>query len=339
MNQVFSAESAMSRAILISKLGLGKTFPNPIVGAVITNSKGKLISEGFHSGNDHAEVVALKNADELPSDAILYVSLEPCNHYGKTPPCVDAIIKSGIKKVFFAVSDPNPIAKGGADRLAGAGIEVIANFKRDEAALINRAWLTKIEKGRPQFIWKIAATLDGKIAAKDGSSKWITCEEARKDVAQMRTFCDAILTSTKTVISDNPLLTSHGIGKNPIRIIIGKRELDSNFKVFNHEAETAEIKSHDFDELVKFVTEKGFNQVLIESGPTLGTNLLKANLVDEIVLYQAPTFFGSGKSLITDLGITNILERHDFTIVDFERIGTDLKTTLLNKQKIKVEAI
>lgn len=306
MKQVLSAEAAMARAIDCARLGLGKTFPNPIVGAVITSAAGEVLSEGFHQGGDHAEVIALNAVKEIPAGSIIYISLEPCNHHGKTPPCVDAIINSGIKKVVYAVSDPNPIATGGAERLRAAGIEVESGIGEEQARLENRAWLTKIELGRPRITWKIASTMDGKVAASDGTSKWITGDLARTDVARMRSRVDGIVTSTATVIADDPLLTSKGLGKNPVRIVMGATELSAKMQISNDAAETVLIKSRNFDELLSLAEERGFNDLLIESGPTFGTALLRANLIDEIVLFQAPTLLGSGTPSIGDLGITNI---------------------------------
>ena len=329
MNQVLSAETAMARAIECAQFGLGKTFPNPIVGAVITSATGEFISEGFHSGTDHAEVIAIAVAKEIPAGSIIYVTLEPCNHQGKTPPCTEAIIDAGISKVVYAVTDPNPIAAGGAERLRNSGIEVVAGLLENEAAFDNRAWLTKIAKQRPRITWKIASTMDGKVAAKDGSSKWITSELARADVALTRSQADAILTSTATVKADNPLLTSKGAGKNPVRIVMGESEVAPGSQVLNSDAETIVIKSHDFQELISLSSQLGFNQILVESGPTFGTALLKADLVDEILLFQAPTFFGSGTPSISDLGINNISQRLDFEIADVEVIGADLKITLI----------
>ena len=329
MRQVLRAEAAMAHAIECARLGLGKTFPNPIVGAVITTATGELISEGFHQGGDHAEVIALNAAKEIPAGSILYVTLEPCNHHGKTPPCVDAIIKSGIKKVVYAVADPNPAAAGGAERLRAAGIEVQSGIGEEEARLVNRAWLTKMELGRPHITWKIASTMDGKVAASDGSSKWITGELARTDVAQMRSQVDAIVTSTSTVIADDPLMTSKGFGKDPVRIVMGTTEIKAGAQIFNDSAETVLVKSRDLKELITLVNERGFNQLLIESGPTFGTALLREDLVDEIVLFQAPTLFGSGTPAIGDLGITNISGRLDFEISDVEMFGSDLKITLI----------
>jgi len=334
MNQVLSADEAMARAIECATYGLGKTFPNPIVGAVITSATGEFISEGFHQGDDHAEVIAIGAAKEIPAGSVIYVTLEPCNHHGKTPPCVDAIIASGIKKVVYAVADPNPVAAGGTERLQESEIEVKSGIGEVQARLENRAWLTKIEKSRPRITWKIASTMDGKVAASDGSSKWITGEIARADVARIRSQADAIVTSTATVIADDPLLTSKGLGKNPVRIVMGITELASNSKILGTDAETVLIKSRDAQKLISLAKERGFNQILIESGPTLGTALLRADLVDEIILYQAPTFLGSGKASIGDLGIASISDRLDFEIADVEILGADLKITLVKSAKL-----
>jgi len=333
MNQILSAEAAMARAIELARLGLGKTFPNPIVGAVITSAAGEFISEGFHEGGDHAEVVAISAAKDIPTGSIIYVSLEPCNHQGKTPPCTDAIIKAGLSKVVYAVSDPNPVAAGGAQRLQGAGVEVVAGLGEIEARYDNRAWLTKVELGRPRITWKIASTMDGKVTASDGSSKWITGEPARADVALMRSQADAIVTSTATAIADNPGLTAKGLGKNPVRIVMGTRELSKELQILGNDAETLLIKSHDISDLIKVSKDQGFNSLMIESGPTFGTALLKEDLVDEIVLFQAPTLLGSGTPAIGDLGITNISGRLDFEISDVEVIGADLKITLIKSVK------
>ena len=329
MNQVISADAAMARAIECARAGLGKTFPNPIVGAVITSAKGEFISEGFHGGTEHAEVIAIAAAKEIPAGSIIYVTLEPCNHQGKTPPCTEAIIDAGIKKVLYAVSDPNPVAAGGAEHLRASGIEVEQGLLESEAAFDNRAWMTKIAKQRPRITWKIASTMDGKVAAADGTSKWITSELARADVALLRSQADAIVSSTATVKADNPLLTSKGAGKNPVRIVMGRSEIASGSQILNADAETIAIKSRDLQELIILANSHGFNQLLIESGPTFGTALLKAGLIDEVILYQAPTFFGSGAPSISDLGVSTISERLDFEIADVEVIGADLKITLI----------
>jgi diaminohydroxyphosphoribosylaminopyrimidine deaminase/5-amino-6-(5-phosphoribosylamino)uracil reductase len=333
MNQVLSADAAMARAVECARLGLGKTFPNPIVGAVITSATGEFISEGFHQGGDHAEVVAIKAVKDIPAGSIIYITLEPCNHQGKTPPCVDTIINAGLSKVVYAVTDPNPVAAGGAQRLQGAEIAVVSGLGEVQARHDNRAWLTKVELGRPRITWKIASTMDGNVTASDGSSKWITGEPARADVAMMRSQVDAIVTSTATVLADNPGLTAKGLGKNPIRIVMGTRELNNDLQILGKDAETLLIKSHDFSELLKVSQDRGFNSLMIESGPTFGTALLREELIDEIVLFQAPTLLGSGTPAIGDLGITNISERLDFEISDVEVIGADLKVTLIKSAK------
>ena len=319
------AEQLMKRAIELSLQGASFTYPNPIVGAVITDSAGQIISEGFHKGAEHAEVLAINNAKSIPADATLFVTLEPCNHFGKTPPCTDAIIASGIKNVVFATGDPNPIAAGGAYKLIAAGVNVTSGLLANEAAKANRAWLTKIEKGRARFIWKIASTLDGKVAAQDGSSKWITSSQSRADVAKLRSQSDAILTSSKTVIADNPTLDSKGAGLNPYRIVMGQSKIDSSANIFNDLAKTKVIESRDFAELLDFVKSEGFNQVLIEAGPNFGSALLAAGLIDEIVIYIAPAILGSGLSSVADLGIKSIDEKLQLSLISQEVIDQDIK--------------
>jgi diaminohydroxyphosphoribosylaminopyrimidine deaminase/5-amino-6-(5-phosphoribosylamino)uracil reductase len=190
-------------------------------------------------------------------------------------------------------------------------------------------------KQRPRITWKIASTMDGKVAAADGTSKWITSELARADVALLRSQTDAIVTSTATVKADNPLLTSKGAGKNPMRIVMGGSEIASGSQILNADSETVAIKSRDLQELITLAKARGFNQLLIESGPTFGTALMKAGLIDEVVLYQAPTFFGSGTPSISDLGVASISQRLDFEIADVEVIGADLKITLVKSANLE----
>ena len=294
---------AMQRAIALSEKGLGKTAPNPIVGAVIIDATGKIIAEGFHDrmrNENHAEVVAIKAAGNQTQGATIVVTLEPCNHIGKTGSCAQAIIDSGISNVVFAVSDPNSIASGGAAKLRAAGITVVEGVLEEEATLSNRAWLMKIKKNRPFFIWKVAATLDGKVAATDGTSKWISNTTSRADVQTLRRQSDAILVGTNTVIADNPHLIPRGdfagYTQNPIRIICGEQELPSDSLVFDDAARTEVVKSKNLDLLVEKLNELGVNQVLVEAGPTLASAMLDHCLMDELVIYQAPSLLGSGKS-------------------------------------------
>jgi diaminohydroxyphosphoribosylaminopyrimidine deaminase/5-amino-6-(5-phosphoribosylamino)uracil reductase len=293
---------AMQRAIALGKKGLGKTAPNPIVGAVIIDSAGNVVGEGFHNrvnSPDHAEVVAIKAAGNKAAGATIVVTLEPCNHTGSTGPCVQAIIAAGITTVVFAVTDPNESAAGGAAALRAAGVTVIEGVLKDEAAFSNRAWLMKIKKNRPFFTWKVATTLDAKVSATDGTSKWITNETSRADVQVLRRQADAILVGTNTVIADDPHLMPRGdfegYGANPIRVICGEQTLPTAAKVFDNAADTVVVASKDLDVLVENLNELGVNHVFVEAGPTLGSAMLDHCLLDELIMYQAPSLLGSGK--------------------------------------------
>ena len=328
----------LKRANELACLGLGKTGSNPIVGAVVVSPAGVIIGEGFHKSGPHAEVVALEQAGQSAKGATLFVTLEPCNHQGKTGPCTEAIIKAGITKVVYAVRDPNPLASGGAKALETAGIEVVFNSEVAEIAQSNRAWLHKIKSNRPYFIWKIATTLDGRTAAIDGSSKWITGPESRAEVSQLRSESSAILIGTATALADNPHLIPRQLETaretNPVRIVMGLREIPSDFNLHNDSAETVFLRSHDFSELIKLCAERDFNQVLVESGSELGTALLRAGLIDELVIFQAASLLGSGLSFIGDLGATNIKEKMDFVIRDVAQFGNDVKITLTKETGI-----
>jgi diaminohydroxyphosphoribosylaminopyrimidine deaminase / 5-amino-6-(5-phosphoribosylamino)uracil reductase len=297
---------AMQRAIALSEKGLGKTSPNPIVGAVIIDDAGSVIGEGFHdrmNSPDHAEVAAIANATQNLKGATIVVTLEPCNHSGSTGPCTQAIIAAGISTVVIAVNDPNPIASGGAEVLRAAGIKVVEGVLKSEATHANRAWLMKIKKNRPFFTWKVATTLDAKIAAVDGTSKWITNETSRADVQVLRRQADAILVGTNTVIADDPHLIPRGefagYAHNPIRVICGEQELPKDAQVFDDAAQTIVVKSKDLDLLVEKLNELKINHVFVEAGPTLASAMVDHCLMDELVIYQAPSLLGSGKPFFT----------------------------------------
>jgi diaminohydroxyphosphoribosylaminopyrimidine deaminase/5-amino-6-(5-phosphoribosylamino)uracil reductase len=324
---------AMQRAIALSEKGLGKCAPNPIVGAVIIDANGKVVSEGFHdrmTSKDHAEVVAIKDAGDLTKGATMVVTLEPCNHTGSTGPCTQAIIDAGISTVVFAVKDPNAVAAGGADALGVAGIKVINGVLTKEAAYANRAWLTKIEKSRPYFIWKVATTLDAKIAASDGTSKWISNEVSRSDVQRLRRESDAILVGTNTVVSDNPHLIPRGdfsgYSQNPIRVIFGQSDLPKDSKVFDSTADTVHVKSRDLNELVAKLSELGINQVFVEAGSTLASAMLAAGLMDELVIYQAPALLGSGKTFYAEDSNLSIEDQIRLEHISTEVLAGDVKS-------------
>ncbi len=315
----------MQRAVDLSLLGRGRTSPNPIVGAVIANSHGEIVAQGFHEGREHAEVIALRELSSMSSDLTLYVTLEPCNHHGKMPPCSEAIIESGIKKVVYATKDPNPIAQGGADRLREAGMSVHF-LDYSDASFANRDWLTKIRLGRPRFVWKIAASLDGAIAASNGSSKWITNDSSRLDVKHERSLADAILTGTGTVLADDPSLL--GEDRNPVRIVMGDRQIPSGAKILSGDVETIAIQSRDVEELITLVNQRGFNRILVEAGPALGTALFKANVIDEILLYQAPTILASDRRFTQGLGISDISEQIRLSSEEITEFDGDIKRLL-----------
>lgn len=332
-------ETYMYHAIALSKLGLGRTFPNPIVGAVIVDDSGQIIGEGFHAGKDHAEIIAL--ADSLkrgknPLGSTIYISLEPCNHFGKTPPCTRALVAAGVARVIYAVRDPNPLVHGGGEYLKSEGVQVVAGILEEEAAEANRAWLHRIAKGRPYIIWKIATTMDGYSAALDGTSKWITCDESRADVAHLRSESDAIVVGTGTVLNDNPSLVPRGDDRRPLRIIVGARTIPSDFNVYNDEAETIFLSSHQSEDLLSLLREREINQVLVESGSTLGSALLREGLIDEIRWYQAATILGSGIKAVGDLQITTLEDRIDYRITDLVRVGRDIRTVLRPNSQRKV---
>jgi diaminohydroxyphosphoribosylaminopyrimidine deaminase/5-amino-6-(5-phosphoribosylamino)uracil reductase len=324
---------AMQRAIALSQKGLGKTSPNPIVGAVIINSDGQIIAEGFHDrmrSPDHAEVVALNAAGLKAKGATMVVTLEPCNHTGATGPCSKAIADAGISKVVYAVNDPNKKAAGGAQALRDQGVQVESGVLESDAAYANRAWLTKIEKSRPFFTWKVATTLDGKIAATDGSSQWISNEKSRNDVQILRRQADAILVGTNTVITDDPHLIPRGdfpgFTTNPLRVVCGEQVIPTSSKIFDSAGPTLQVKSKDLAILIAELNKTGINQVLVEAGPTLATAMLKQGLMDELVMYQAPSLLGQGKSFVADFGANSIDQKMVLDHISSEVIDGDVKS-------------
>ncbi len=321
----------MQRAIALSENGCGRTAPNPIVGAVIVATDGSVIAEGFHdrlTAPDHAEVVALKIAGDKARGATMYVTLEPCNHTGTTGPCTQAIIDAGIAAVVYAVADPNPVAAGGAAVLKAAGIEVVAGVGQDEAAYSNRAWLTKIIKGRPFITWKVAATLDGKVAALDGTSKCITNEASRADVQKVRRSVDAIMVGTQTVIADDPHLVPRDAkeGANPLRIVCGTQELPKGAQVFDAAAPTKVIASKDLEVIAAELLATGVNHILLESGPTLASAMLHGCMLDELMIYQGPSLLGAGKNFVADLGAVTLDHAMSMPRVSTETFGDDVKS-------------
>ena len=305
-SRAMNANELMQRALSLSEKGYGKTYPNPIVGAVITNAIGQIIGEGFHQRHtslDHAEIVAMKSASESLKGATIYVTLEPCNHFGTTPPCTEAIIDAEFSRVVISTRDPNQTASGGVEKLRAAGIDVDLEVLGAEVRFSNRSWLHKIRTGRPRMIWKVAISADGKIALGNGSPTWVTSEESRADVQILREQSDAILIGTGTALVDNPhLIPRTGTdGNNPDRIVVGVRDVPENYNLHDSSALTRFIKSQDLREVITELSSHGYNQVLLECGPTLGGALLRAGYIDELIVYRSPHFLGAeGTQLFDD---------------------------------------
>jgi diaminohydroxyphosphoribosylaminopyrimidine deaminase/5-amino-6-(5-phosphoribosylamino)uracil reductase len=308
--------------------GMGVSTPNPNVSAAIYGADQKLIADGFHNRTnsvDHAEVIALKKAGAAARGATLVVSLEPCAHTGATPPCIDAIIEAGITKVIYAVADPNPLAAGGAQKLIDAGI-VVEHRESAELEFVQRAWLHKERTGRPLMVWKVATTLDSKVAASDGTSQWITGPESRDDVQALRAQSDAILIGTNTALVDNPHLIPRGHAVRPVRIVCGEQVVPPTHRIFDSEARTISVKSKSIPELIKVLSDEGFNQVLVEAGPTLGSALMASGKIDELIMYQAPKMLGAGKEFVSHLGISTLEDHMELELLSVAQFGSDIKS-------------
>ena len=321
-------DDAYAHLCSLSRAGLGGTYPNPNVAAAIYSAGGKLIADGFHNraqSADHAEIVALKKAGAAARGATMVISLEPCAHTGTTPPCAQAIIDAGISQVIYAITDPNPIAAGGAQLLTAAGITV-EQQKSAELEFIQRAWLTKQLLGRPLMIWKVAMTLDSKVAASDGTSQWISGPESREDVQVLRAQSDAIVIGTNTAIIDNPHLVPRGHAARPVRIVCGEQVVPPTHNVFDDQARTITVKSKSIPELMKVLSDEGFNQVLVEAGPTLGSALMATGNIDELIIYQAPKLLGAGKEFVSHLGISTLADHIGLELISAAQFGSDTKS-------------
>ncbi len=324
----------MKVALREAKKGLGRTSPNPPVGAVVVKN-GKIVGKGFHqkAGTPHAEIHALRKAGEAAKGATLYVTLEPCNHYGRTPPCTKAILNAGISRVVIGCRDPNPIAQGGAKFLASQGLEVICGVLEKECAELSRFFLKAVKTNLPWVIAKAALSLDGRIATKTGDSKWITDEKARRFGHRLRNIVDAILVGRGTVEADDPALTCRlSRGHDPIRIILDSSlRLSPKKKVFNLSSsaptiiactETAPLEktkifidkgievwplpSKDgkvsIHALLKRLIQKGILSLLVEGGAKVHGSFFDENLVDEVYFFFGPVIIGGEKAKVAVLG-------------------------------------
>jgi diaminohydroxyphosphoribosylaminopyrimidine deaminase/5-amino-6-(5-phosphoribosylamino)uracil reductase len=332
---VESLDAAMQLAIEQSYKVKGTTYPNPPVGAVIVDPNGLVVGVGATepAGGDHAEVVALRRAGRLAAGAIAVVTLEPCNHYGKTPPCVNALLEARIGTVIYAVADPNAIAGGGSARLSGAGVNVRSGVLGAQvAAGPLREWLHKERTGLPHVTWKYAASMDGRSAAADGSSQWITSPAARLDVHRRRATADAIVVGTGTVLADNPTLTARLPDESlapgqPLRVVVGMREIPPEAKVLNDDSRTMLIRSHDPMEVLKTLADR--TDVLLEGGPTLAGAFLRAGAINRILAYVAPILLGGPITAVGDVGVPTLARALRWQFDGIERAGTDLVLSLV----------
>jgi diaminohydroxyphosphoribosylaminopyrimidine deaminase / 5-amino-6-(5-phosphoribosylamino)uracil reductase len=314
---------AMRRALTLAASDGVPLGPNPRVGCVLLAPDGTAIAEGFHhgAGSAHAEADALRRAGERARGATAVVTLEPCNHTGRTGPCAQALVDAGVRRVVVGQRDRNPVASGGAETLRAAGVEVETGLLADEARALNRVWTFAIEHGRPFVTWKFAATLDGRSAAADGTSRWVSSPAARLDTHRLRALCDTMLVGTNTVAVDDPHLTVRDadgvpLPRQPLRVVMGERDLDPGRRIFDGAAETLHLRTRDPEAALKDLFARDRQHVFLEGGPTLAAAFLAAGLVDEVVAYVAPMLLGSGRTAVDDLGITTIADALHLPVTD-----------------------
>lgn len=324
-------EKHMKRCFKLALKGKGKTSPNPMVGCVVLDKFGNVISEGYHKkyGENHAERDALLKLKKGEAEGgTLYVNLEPCSHYGKTPPCVDLIIEHKLKTVVIAMRDINPKVDG-ISKLKKAGIEIVENILEDEAKFLNRVFLKNMSKKLPYIVLKTATTMDGKIATKTNSSKWITSEKSRKEVYKMRKEFDCILTSSNTVIADNPIM------EHKFKCVLDKDNRTSkNAKIYQQgeiyiaTRENTPLKNNQLDliEVFRELYKQGVCSVFVECGGTLAGAFLKENLIDEIYQFIAPKILNDneGKSCFNGDNINEISKAKELKIYEIKHLTPDI---------------
>lgn len=348
----------MNRAIHLARLGRFTTAPNPNVGCVITQGS-DIVGEGYHmkAGEPHAEVHALRQAGAKAKGATAYVTLEPCSHYGRTPPCAEGLIDAGIAKVICAMSDPNPLVAGrGFERLRQAGVDVVVGLLEADAIGLNPGFIKKMRTGMPYVQLKMAATLDGQTALANGKSQWITSGPARQDVQAYRAVAGAILSTSQTVILDNASLAvrwhelpasiqkqyPESLLRQPRRVILDRqRRLPQHGRLFDQGRSSVIQVSDQKSDMVVGLDESGLlnlsqvltglaeqqvNHVWVEAGATLASSMLRQNLIDEIVLYLAPKVIGSdGRGIFSALGLTDMSEVIELDIKALTKVGDDIK--------------
>jgi diaminohydroxyphosphoribosylaminopyrimidine deaminase / 5-amino-6-(5-phosphoribosylamino)uracil reductase len=332
-----SSERFMRRAIALSAKGF--PAPNPHVGCVIVK-EGVIIGEGYHhfAGGPHAEVNALENVKSAEG-ADVYVTLEPCNHFGRTPPCTQKLIQAKVRRVYVAVPDPNPVATGGSEALKEAGIEVQVGLLQAEAEQVNVQFLTSMRRKTPYVVVKIAASLDGRIALPSGESQWLTGTRARAAGRRLRAECGAVLVGRKTVQIDNPRLTARvrGVVNPPVRIILDpNNRLSGTEHVFDSQAPThhitGPIQLHAF---LSGLFSDGIAGILVEGGAHTIASFVQADLVDRFEIFVAPKLLGAGRSWLEKIGIGQLSEAPVLEIVSVKRVGPDVRISAVPRKKSK----
>jgi diaminohydroxyphosphoribosylaminopyrimidine deaminase/5-amino-6-(5-phosphoribosylamino)uracil reductase len=325
--------AAMRAAIACSDAVRGTTSPNPPVGCVILDADGNQVGIGATQppGGSHAEVMALVDAGTKARGGTAVVTLEPCAHHGRTPPCTRALIAAGIKKVVFAVADPNPAAAGGRTLLTEAGVTVESGLLADEVERGPlRAWLHFARTGRPHVTWKYAATLDGRVAAADGTSRWISSEESRAQVHDLRRRIDAIVAGRGTILADDSALTAREADgttadRQPLRVVVGTGDLPEGARVLDAAAETLHLRTREPDKVLAALADRGVVDVLLEGGPTLAGAFVQAGAVDRVLAYVAPTLLGDGPVALGASGVSTITGAHRFRVEGVTMCGPDVR--------------
>lgn len=344
--------SAMHRAIELAAYGAGSVLPNPVVGCVLLSRGGQVVGEGFHrrAGGPHAEVNALAAAGDRARGGTAVVTLEPCNHTGRTGPCSEALIAAGVVRVVVAVREPSERAAGGSDRLRAAGVDIVDLTGSEDPAAAqavsaardgNRVWLTAIRLGRPYVTFKAGMTIDGRVAAADGTSRWITSEESRADVHALRGRVDTIVVGIGTVLADDPRLTARGPAggprlRQPLRVVLDSTgRTPAAARVLDDAAPTLVATAAEFGadpagrvDLAAVLTElyrRGRRHVLLEGGPRLAAAFLDAGLVDEALVYLAPLLLGAGLPVLRGGSVTTLSGAHPAELRDVSRVGGDVR--------------
>lgn len=337
--------SALRRAVELAARGFPRTLPNPAVGCVVLAADEMVVGEGWHeyAGGPHAEVVALAAAGERAAGGTAVVTLEPCAHTGRTGPCTQALLAAGVHRVVIGVADPSAAAAGGAARLraAGVAVEQVDGAERAAAESVDVAWLTAVRRGRPYLTWKLASSLDGRIAAADRTSRWITGADARADVHRLRAWCDAILVGVGTVLADDPSLTVRPADgpvpdRQPLRVVAdthgrtpsGARVRDAAAPTWIATAADVGTGSDgrlDLGALMSALHERERRHVLLEGGPRLAGAAVAAGLVDRVVAYVAPALLGSGASALGPAGVTTLAQAYRLELLDVRVIGDDVR--------------